>query len=152
MQIRLDDLQGPEICTLLEEHVRNMHVLSPPGSVHVLDLGKLRAPGITFWTVWSEAGELMGCGALKVLSARHGEIKSMRTADAHRRKGVGRAVLEHIVREARARGYTRLSLETGAQPAFESARTLYADHGFLPTGPFGDYREDPNSTFMTREL
>lgn len=152
MQIRLDDLQGPEIRALLEEHVRNMHALSPPGSVHVLDLGKLRAPGITFWTVWSDAGELMGCGALKMLSSKHGEIKSMRTADAHRRKGVARAMLEHIIREARARGYTRLSLETGAQEAFEPARTLYADHGFMRSGPFGDYREDPNSTFMTREL
>ncbi len=151
MHIRLDDLQGPEIRALLEEHVSNMHALSPPGSVHVLDLGKLRASGITFWTVW-DGTELMGCGALKVLSATHGEIKSMRTAMAHRRKGVARAMLEHIIREARARGFTRLSLETGAQEAFAPARTLYADFGFLPCGPFGDYREDPNSAFMTRTL
>jgi putative acetyltransferase len=105
MQIRRDDLTGPEIRALLEEHLRNMHELSPPESVHALDLDKLRRPDITFWTAWSDAGELLGCGALRELTPRHGEIKSMRTPHALRRRGAGRALLEHIVAEARRRSY-----------------------------------------------
>src|SRR5512134_1734304 len=97
-EIRLDDLAGPEVHCLLEEHLRNMRSLSPPESVHALDLTGLRAPGITFWTVWS-AGELLGCGALKELARDHGEVKSMRTAAAHRRRGVARAMLTHILAE-----------------------------------------------------
>lgn len=151
LDIRRDPLDGPEIRALLEEHLRNMHEISPPESVHALDLAGLRRPGITFWTAWSE-GRLLGCGALKQLDPRHGEVKSMRTAMTHRRSGVGRAMLEHILREARARGYARVSLETGSQPAFEPARRLYASFGFTPTGPFGDYREDPHSVFMTLAL
>ena len=151
MQIRIDDLTGPEIRALLEEHLRNMHELSPPESVHALDLSGLREPGITFWTVWSE-GQLLGCGALKELDPTHGEVKSMRTAAAHRRRGVGRAMLEHILAEARSRGYTRLSLETGSMKAFAPARRLYEAFGFTYCAPFGDYRDDPNSVFMTRTL
>lgn len=146
--IRVDDLSGPEVRALLEEHLRTMHSLSPPESVHALDVAALRAPDITFWTVWDEH-ELLGCGALKALSSRHGEIKSMRTAVAHRRRGVARAMLEHIVGEARARGYERLSLETGSMPAFEPARRLYASFGFERCAPFADYVDDPNSVFMT---
>lgn len=151
MEIRLDDLQGPEIRALLEEHLANMRRISPPESVHALDLDGLRRPEIAFWTVW-EAGELLGCGALKQLDARHGEVKSMRTATAARRRGVARAVLAHVVAEARRRGYTRLSLETGAQPEFEPARRLYGQAGFRYCPPFDGYHEDPNSVFMTREL
>lgn len=151
LTIRLDDLQGPEIRALLEEHLRHMHEVSPPESVHALDLSALRRPGISFWTAW-RGPALMGCGALKALDARHGEIKSMRTAAAHRRSGVARAMLSHIVDEAKRRGYQRLSLETGSQPAFEPARRLYADFGFTVTGPFADYAEDPHSVFMTRSL
>lgn len=113
MEIRLDDLSGPEIRALLDEHLRNMHEVSPPESVHALDLDKLRQPDISFWTVW-EGSDLLGCGALRALSPAHGEIKSMRTAEAHRGRGVARAVLNHIVAEAKARGFERLSLETGA--------------------------------------
>jgi len=148
MVIRLDDLTGPEVHALLEEHLRGMHEISPPESVHALDLEALRRPEITFWTIWERA-ELLGCGALKELDPTHGEIKSMRTATAHRRKGAARAMLEHIVGEARSRSYTRLSLETGSQPEFAPARSLYGAFGFSYCGPFADYREDPNSVFMT---
>ncbi|HEY1325333.1 MAG TPA: GNAT family N-acetyltransferase [Casimicrobiaceae bacterium] len=151
MEIRLDDATGAQIRALLDEHLRSMHAISPPESVHALDLGALRKPDVTFWTAWSD-GELLGCGALKALDRAHGEIKSMRTSTAHRRKGVARAMLQHIIDEARTRGYARLSLETGSQPAFEPARTLYRSFGFAYCGPFADYREDPNSVFLTRTL
>ncbi len=151
MRIERDDLTRPEIHDLLREHLANMHELSPPESVHALDLSKLRSPDITFWSVW-EGETLVGCGALKEMSATEGEIKSMRTPQALRRRGAGRAVLEHIIREARARGYRRLSLETGSQDGFIAARNLYSRFGFTGCGPFGDYRLDPNSVFMTLEL
>ena len=151
MLIRVDDLSGPEIRALLEEHLRSMHELSPPESVHALDLAALRKPEITFWTAWS-GDELLGCGALKALAPAHGEVKSMRTAPAKRRGGVGRAMLEHIIAEARARSYTRLSLETGSMDAFLPARRLYESFGFACCAPFADYTEDPNSVFMTRAL
>src|SRR5262245_34811585 len=117
MVIRLDDLAGPEIRALLAEHLEHMHQLSPPESVHALDVAALLQPEVTFWTAWSD-GELLGCGALKELDPMHGEVKSMRTALAHQRKGVARAVLQHIIAEAHRRSYTRLSLETGSMPAF----------------------------------
>jgi putative acetyltransferase len=151
MDIRLDDLTGARIRALLAEHLESMHALSPPESVHALDVAALRGSDVTFWTAWSD-GELLGCGALKALGPSHGEIKSMRTATAHRRKGVGRAMLEHIVAEARRRGYSRLSLETGSMAAFEPARRLYESFGFEYCAPFADYAEDPNSVFLTRTL
>jgi putative acetyltransferase len=151
MKIKIDDLKGPEIYELLQEHLRSMSLLSPPESVHALDIEELRQPDITFWTVW-ENGELLGCGALKELDARHAEIKSMRTSSLHLRKGVARNLLEHILEEAKRRGYSRLSLETGSMEAFEPARKLYANFGFTYCGPFADYVEDPYSVFMTREL
>lgn len=151
MEIRLDDLTGREIAGLLEEHLRSMYLHSPPESVHALPLDELRAPGITMWSAW-DGRALLGCGALKELDPAHGEIKSMRTATAHLRKGVGSAILEHIVGEARRRAYRRLSLETGSQPAFAPARALYARFGFQPCGPFDAYTDDPNSFFMTRKL
>ncbi len=128
-----------------------MRSLSPPGSIHALPLAGLRSPDITFWSVW-ENGELLGCGALKELDPQHGEIKSMRTASRHLRKGVASAMLQHILAEARRRGYCRLSLETGAQSGFDPARQLYARAGFAACGPFTDYTDDPNSVFMTKEL
>jgi putative acetyltransferase len=151
MRIELDDLTRPEVHALLHEHLANMYELSPPESVHALDLSKLRSPDITFWTVWDGA-TLIGCGALKEMSATEGEIKSMRTPKAMRRRGAGRAVLMHIIEEARARGYRRLNLETGSQDGFEPARNLYRSFGFTDCGPFGDYKPDPNSAFMTLEL
>ena len=151
MQIRLDDLSGPEVHALLEEHLRSMAELSPPESVHALDLEALRRPEISFWTAWSDDG-LRGCGALKELGPRHGEVKSMRTSSDHRRKGVAKALLDHIILEARKRSYERLSLETGSFAAFEPARRLYESFGFAYCSPFADYREDPNSVFMTKLL
>jgi len=135
----------------LAEHLRSMYELSPPESVHALDLAALRGSDITFWTAWSNS-ELLGCGALKELSPAHGEIKSMRTRSARRRQGVARAMLQHIIAEARARSYARLSLETGSMEAFEPARRLYEAFGFGYCPPFADYIEDPNSSFMTLEL
>lgn len=151
MDILRDDLRSPEIAALLQEHLDHMHSLSPPESVHALDLDKLRAPDITFWSV-RRNGKLLGCGALKELAPGHGEIKSMRTASAHLRSGVAARMLAYIVDEARRRGYERLSLETGSMEAFTPARTLYERYGFRYCGPFGDYAEDPHSVFMTLEL
>ena len=151
MRIEVDDLSRPEIQGLLDEHLRNMHELSPPESVHALDLEKLRKPDITFWSAW-DGGVLLGCGALKELDRTHGEVKSMRTPAALRRKGAGRALLAHIIDVARSRSYQRLSLETGSIEAFVPAQKLYESFGFERCGPFGDYRDDPNSVFMTRLL
>ena len=151
MEIIVDTLEGRAVQELLSEHLRGMHLHSPPGSVHALDLDGLRRPEVTFWTVW-EAGELLGCGALKELDKAHGEIKSMRTAAAHLRKGVARTVLAHILAEARRRGYRRVSLETGSTEAFQPARRLYESFGFAYCGPFDGYVEDGFSVFMTLEL
>lgn len=151
MIIELDDLSRPEIHALLEEHLRNMYELSPRESVHALDLEKLRRPDITFWSAW-EGALLLGCGALKELDPGHGEIKSMRTPAALRRQGAGRALLAHILEVARSRSYERLSLETGSHEAFHPAQRLYEAFGFERCGPFADYRDDPNSVFMTMRL
>ena len=151
MKIELDNLSRPAIHALLNEHLRSMYELSPPESVHAFDLEKLRKPGITFWSAW-EGPLLLGCGALKELDHRHGEVKSMRTPTALRRRGAGRAILAHIIEVARSRSYERLSLETGAHEAFKPAQRLYESFGFGFCGPFGDYREDPNSVFMTMRL
>ena len=151
MTIEIDDLSRPAVHALLVEHLRNMYELSPPESVHALDIEKLRQPGITFWSAWDGA-LLLGCGALKELDRRHGEVKSMRTPAALRRRGAGRAILAHIIDVARSRSYGRLSLETGAADAFRPAQRLYESYGFEYCGPFGEYREDPNSVFMTMRL
>ena len=151
MKIEVDDLSRTAIHALLEEHLRSMYELSPPESVHALDLEKLRRPGITFWSAW-EGPLLLGCGALKELDPGHGEVKSMRTPGAHRRRGAGRAILAHIIEVARSRSYERLSLETGSMEEFMPAQRLYESFGFTHCGPFGDYVEDPNSVFMTLRL
>jgi len=151
MQIKLDDLRGPEIAALLQEHLTQMASQSPPESIHALDLAGLRKPEITFWSVW-EGDDLVGCGAIKALDAEHAELKSMRTATAHQRKGIAKRLLQHILAEAKARGYQRLSLETGSQEAFAAARTLYTTFGFTICAPFADYIDDPNSVFMTKVL
>ena len=151
MKIEIDDLARPAIHALLNEHLRNMYELSPPDSVHALDLEKLRKPDITFWSAW-EGSLLLGCGALKELDRKHGEVKSMRTPAALRRRGAGRAILGHIIVVARSRAYERLSLETGSTDAFEPAQKLYESVGFTRCGPFGDYTEDPHSVFMTLRL
>ena len=151
MRIESDDLSRHQVHALLEEHLANMYELSPPEHVFALDLTKLRTPAITFWTVW-EGEALLGCGALKELSAKHGEIKSMRTPKALRRRGAGRAVLAHIIAVAKRRGYETLSLETGSHPDFRAAQTLYRAFGFDYCGPFAEYRENSNSVFMSLRL
>ncbi len=151
MQIRIDDLTGPQIIDLLHEHLHSMTLHSPPESIHALDLDALRKPDITFWSAWDGA-ELMGCGALKELDSSHGEIKSMRTASAHLRKGVAATMLGHLIEEARGRSYRRLSLETGSMEAFAPAHRLYEGFGFALCGPFADYVTDPCSVFMAMDL
>lgn len=151
MEIRRDDLTGPEIASLISEHLYSMSLNSPPESIHALNLQQLRKPEITFWSAW-DSGELLGCGALKELNSEHGEIKSMRTSALHLRKGVAKRMLQHLIEEAKLRGYQRVSLETGSMDAFEPARRLYANFGFQNCKPFSDYKEDPNSAFMTLEL
>ena len=151
MEIRIDDLSGREIRDLLAEHLAHMRSLGPPESTHALPIEHLRDPAITFWSVW-EDGELLGCGALKELDTQHGEIKSMRTAVAYLRKGVASVVLQHVLAEARRRGYRRVSLETGAKKPFWPAQQLYRRAGFEYCAPFADYALDPNSVFMTKEL
>ncbi|NUO75550.1 MAG: GNAT family N-acetyltransferase [Lysobacter sp.] len=151
MQIRAGQLDHPEVIALLREHLQGMAQLSPPESVHALDLDGLRRPEISFWSAW-QGDELLGCGALKQLDAEHGEIKSMRTAARHLRKGVAAAMLRHLIDEAGRRAYRRLSLETGSMEGFAPARSLYARHGFGACGPFADYVDDPNSVFMSKQL
>jgi putative acetyltransferase len=151
MDIRIDDLQGAAIAHLLQVHLDAMHQHSPPESVHALDLDALRHPSITFWTAWNN-DELMGCGALKMLGGTHAELKSMRTAESHVRKGVARALLRHIEAAARAKGIRQLSLETGPHAPFAAAQNLYRSEGFLECGPFASYTLDPYSMFMTKSL
>jgi len=151
MHIVEGGLDDPRIIELLQTHVTRARAETAPGSAHALDLSGLRAPEVSFWSAW-EGQTLVGVGALKRLAADHGEVKSMHTAEDARGRGVGSAMLRHIMAAARARGMSRLSLETGSWPYFEPARSLYARHGFVECGPFGDYREDPNSVFMTVAL
>jgi putative acetyltransferase len=128
-----------------------MHANSPPGHVFALDWSGLQGPEITFYALW-DGEDLMGFGALKQLDLTSGEIKSMRTADAHLRKGVAATILDHIIEEARRRGYTRLSLETGSGAAFEPALALYRKRGFIEGGPFGGYEKSAFNQFLHLEL
>jgi putative acetyltransferase len=151
IELREGGLDHPAVIALLEEHFAGMLASSPAGSCHFLDLSGLRGPDITFWTAW-EGDALLGCGALKQLDPEHGEIKSMRTASGHLRRGVAAALLERIMESARTRGYRRLSLETGSGEAFDAAQRLYRLFGFTECPPFADYRPDPFSRFMSRPL
>lgn len=150
-RIVVDDLSGAAIRALLEQHFAGMLANSPAGSCHFLDFDGLNAPDVTFWSIRHD-GDLAGCGALKMLGAGHGEIKSMRTADAFLRQGAAARMLDHIMGAARDRGLKRLSLETGSSPAFEPALALYRRYGFEDCEPFADYEPDPFSRFMTRAL
>lgn len=152
LHISLDEsLSDPRIVAFLEEHLTDMRRVSPPESVHALDLDALRQPGIRFWTAWL-GDTLVGTAALKRLDDGHAELKSMRTTATLRGQGIAARMLEHTVAQARALGHARMSLETGSQPFFAPARALYAKHGFEECGPFGGYGPDPNSYFMTRTL
>ncbi|EPD51051.1 hypothetical protein HMPREF1210_02242 [Paenisporosarcina sp. HGH0030] len=151
MDIKIDDLSGSEITKLINEHLHGMTLHSPPESIHALNLEQLQQQDITFWSAW-EGNELVGCGALKEIDGQHGEIKSMRTSSFHLRKGVAKRLLHHIIEEATRRGYRKLSLETGSMDSFDPARRLYARFGFNYCDPFSDYKEDPNSVFMVKNL
>lgn len=147
----VDDLSSVEIADFLEDHIAEMRSVTPPESKHALDLDRLRSPEVTFWSAFDD-GMLVGCGAIKALDFAEAELKSMRVAPSHRRRGLGSVILLHLLAEAKQRGFTRLSLETGAFEFFEPARRLYLAHGFEYCGPFGSYRPDHNSVFMTRLL
>lgn len=149
--IREDDLSGAEIQNLLRLHLAGMLANSPPGQVFALDLSGLKAPGVTVWSAWRGAA-IAGVGALKVLGDGSAEIKSMRTHPDHLRHGVAAAILEHIVGEARRRGLTRLSLETGSGPAFDAAIALYVRYGFESGDVFADYVGSAFNQFMHLDL
>jgi putative acetyltransferase len=148
---RVDDLSGEPTQALVKRHLEGMHANSPACSVHAFDLDRLRAPGVTFWSGWA-GDDVAVMGALKQLDESNGEIKSMRVDDAFLGKGAGRAMLEHIIAEAREMGLKTLWLETGSTEAFAPALKLYESAGFVFCGPFGDYTDDPFSRFMTKAL
>ncbi|ROR72367.1 GNAT family N-acetyltransferase [Bogoriella caseilytica] len=152
MHFGIGDLTAEDVTALLREHLVDMYATSPPESVHALSTDALRDPAVSFYTARSEDGALLGCGAIKRLSAQAAELKTMRTVRAARGRGVGSAMLRHLVGVARERGYATVYLETGSMDYFAAARRLYARHGFVETGPFGDYTPDPMSIFMRLEL
>lgn len=151
VEIRIDDLSGAPTLALIAQHLDGMHDTSPAESVHALDIEGLRHPSITFWSAWV-GGDLAGIGALKAIDAERGELKSMRVAPDFLGRGIGRALLRHIIAAARERGMRSLWLETGTPADFDPARRLYLSEGFHECGPFEGYREDPFSVFMTRIL
>lgn len=151
MDIHVGELRNKDVITLLQEHHKDMLSHSPAESVHALDLNALEAPDITFWSFWINQ-TLAGVGALKEIDMEHGEIKSMRTSTNHLRQGVAGKLLEHIIKQANIRSYKRLSLETGTMNAFLPAQKLYQQFGFLECEPFGNYKEDPYSMFMTKRI
>ena len=144
-------LDDPRVLDLLRVHFEACHAVTPPESAHVFDVSRLKDADVHFWSAW-EGDTLMGVGALKCLDLEHGEVKSMHTSKEARRRGVGSAIVQHILTEAKQLGLKRLSLETGSFGFFEPARALYARHGFVLCEPFGDYQHDPYSSFMTREI
>ncbi|KOO12765.1 acetyltransferase [Vibrio xuii] len=151
MEIKIDDLSGGEVIELLEEHLADMYATSPPESVHALDVDALKSPDITFFSGWVN-GELQGCLAIKQLTPRHVELKSMRTSNSSRKSGVATKLLIHALNTAIDKGYRKVSLETGTQQFFQPARNLYEKFGFTYCEPFANYELDPHSHFMTREL
>jgi putative acetyltransferase len=151
MDIRTGHLDHPAVVALLREHLHALAQLTPTDSMHALGIERLKAPDITFWSAW-DGVDVMGCVALKHLDDAHGELKSMRTAARHLRRGVGARLLDVALAEARRRGYTRVSLETGVTPEFGAAHALYRRAGFRECGPFGAYRPDPHSLFMTLDV
>jgi len=151
MEIRIDDLKGPEVALLLQEHHEDMLEHTPAESVHALDLTGLQAPEVTFWSAWID-DELAGCGAIKIIAAGHAELKSMRTARTHLRQGVAQRLLTHILATVAEQGITKVSLETGTPDSFIPAQKLYRDFGFNECAPFADYCEDPYSLYMTKTL
>ncbi|MGX9416206.1 GNAT family N-acetyltransferase [Vibrio sp. WJH972] len=151
MDIKIDDLSGGEVITLLEEHLADMYATSPPESVHALNVNELKSPDITFFSGWVN-GELQGCVAIKQLNSTHVELKSMRTSSLARQSGVATKLLVHTLDAAASRGYRKVSLETGTQDFFLPARKLYEKFNFQYCEPFSHYTDDPHSCFMTKEL
>lgn len=151
LDIREDDLTGAAVLALLQLHLDEMHAFSPPESVHALPAERLRAPGVTFFSAW-DGRRLAGVVAIREIDADHGELKSMRAHPDYRGRGVGRAMLDRLLAEARARGYSRVSLETGRPEPFHPAQRLYRRNGFVECAPFAGYRADPFSMCMTRPL
>jgi len=151
MRIVRDDVSHPDVIALLEFHLRSAFENSPPGSVFALDLTGLRDPAVSLWSAW-DGDDLLGLGALKSLDVDHGELKSMRTAPAHLRKGVAAAMLDHLIAQGRARGYKTLSLETGSNAPFAPARALYERAGFVMCGPFADYVDTDFSRYYRMSL
>jgi putative acetyltransferase len=151
MHIVSGGLDDPRVLALLDHHARMGAANTAPGSAHALNHEGLKAPDVRFWSMW-DGDELVAVGALRRLSANHGEVKSMHTAEAARRRGAGAAMLRHVIAAARADGIERLSLETGSWDYFLPAHALYRAHGFVECPPFGDYRADPNSLFLTLDL
>ncbi|QLC22530.1 GNAT family N-acetyltransferase [Parasphingopyxis sp. CP4] len=149
--IRTDDLTDPRVLALLDYHLAEMVRVSPPDGVNALPLDGLKDPGVTFFTLWQDE-DLAGFGALKRVSADHAELKSMRTAPAFLRRGVGEAILCHLIDAARGFGYQRLSLETGRTADYDAARALYRKYGFADCPPFASYRDDGFSQCMTRRI
>lgn len=146
-----DDLAGPEVAALLELHLGEMHQWSPACKVHAMPLERLREPDVTFYSAW-DGETLAAVGALKRLGDGRGELKSMRAAPEYRGKGAGKAILEHLIAEARVREYTWLGLETGRPEPFAPARKLYSSYGFAECPAFGDYVSDEFSLCMDRAL
>jgi putative acetyltransferase len=151
MDIRVDDLNGAEIFKLLNEHLLDMYATSPPESVHALDITELKQTDITFWSIWDDE-KLAGCGALKEHNAGEAEIKSMRTSNEFRRKGIAATMLNHLLNEAKNRNYHTLYLETGTVEFFIPAIALYKRFGFEECPPFADYVLDPFSLYMKKTL
>lgn len=151
MHISRGNLADDRILKLLRHHFDKCHAVTPPGSAHVFDVARLAAPEIDFWAAW-DGETLLGTGAMKPLDSTHGEVKSMHTAESARRRGVGATMLKHIMATSRDRGLKRLSLETGSFGYFQPAVALYKSHGFEECPPFGGYKPDSNSLFLTREL
>lgn len=151
MRIIEDDLNGEAIQELLRIHAEGMLISSPEGACHFFDLAGLQAPEVTVWSIW-DGDALAGCGAIREIDSGHGEVKSMRTAEAHLGKGVGRQMLQHIIDTGRSRGYERISLETGSTPQFDAAIHLYERFGFEPCDPFDAYEPNDFSRFFTLTL
>jgi putative acetyltransferase len=150
-KISIDDPRAADVSALLDRHLLFNNSHSPPEDVHALDVDGLLDPAVTFFSFRLD-GALLGIGALKRIDGGHAELKSMHTVERERGRGVGRAMVDHLVGVARDGGFHRLSIETGSMSGFAPARSLYAGAGFVPCGPFGDYRPSPNSTFMTLSL
>jgi putative acetyltransferase len=149
MIVRAGDFANPKVLALLREHLTGMQTHSPPESVYALDVEGLQSAEVTFYSVWDNKEEdLVAIGALKEIDAATGEVKSMRTAQAHLRQGAAAILLEFFITKARQRGYQRLCLETGSGPAFEPALALYRQHGFKNCGPFGGYEASAFNQFL----